>query len=159
LGLRDGKAAAWGGPAHSSSHYDLRAPALDTVVVYGQDLNSVVFCITAPHDPAADNQSWNNVPYIVRGLQLPLRELLPALSSAADEYALAQTRLLPGEVLDPLEFSQLSDILRVAVTHVRPPRPIDDILLLRRDVNTDFDEMVGLDPLRALLCQPRWRRV
>ncbi|HTN86513.1 MAG TPA: hypothetical protein VL242_22590, partial [Sorangium sp.] len=101
---------------------------------------------------------WRDAATIAR-LQLPLRELDPRLTSADDEYDEAKRRLLPGEALDRGELEHLTGILRKVVAAAGPPRPIDLTLLLRDDPELRHDELVALDPLRAVIAHPRWRRV
>jgi hypothetical protein len=157
--LRAGKAVAWGGPSSGSTSYELIAPGIDSVVVYVKKFGSLMFCIADPHNVETEERDWGKVPYIVENLQLPLRELQSTLTTRAREYAQASTRLSAGESLDHAEFTQLANILRAGVSGAGPPRPIDQVLLLRPSPSDDFEEMVALDPLRALLSQPRWRRV
>lgn len=153
IALRDGKAVAGGTVVAGQAFHSLSAPEIDTVVIYVRGLKTLGICVQ-PDDPAA----WRDVP-VVKRLQLPIRELMPALNSADDEFAEAKSRLLPGEALDRAEFESLTESLRLLVKADGPPRPIDLALLLREAADEDPQELCALDPIRALLIHPRWRRV
>lgn len=156
--LREGKVVAVGGPPQPGAvAFDLQAIAIHTVVVYALVPGSLRFCVRVPIGD--EEKEWANVPFIVKELQLPLQELMPGLASPDDEYAEGKARLLPGESLDEAEFKRLTNTLRAGVQQAGPPRPIDQVLLIREDPTADFEELVALDPIRVLLSHPRWRRV
>jgi hypothetical protein len=152
VALRDGKAVAGGQELTGSATHGLIADGIDTVVVYTQGLTALGHCIAVP---ATDD--WGSTPFLTT-LQLPIRELMPALTTPAAELAEARSRLLPGETLAADEFHPLADLLRLLVTHVGSGRPIDLALLLRTTADERMDEMAALDPLRAVLPHPKWRR-
>ena len=151
--LRDGKVVAGGSILTGGAAHQLLAPEIDTVVVYVLSLKSFGVCVQ-PDDLAG----WRDVP-VVKRLQLPIRELMPALSTPDLEFAEASSRLLPGETLNRQEFESLTELLRLLVTSAEPPRPIDLALLMREAADEDPQELCALDPVRAALIHPRWRRV
>jgi hypothetical protein len=153
LALRDGKAVAGGVVLSGSAAHQLSAPEIDTVVVYVLDLKSFGVCVQ-PDDLAG----WREVP-VVKRLQLPIRELMPALATPDLEFAEASSRLLPGETLNRQEFEALTDVLRLLVNADGPPRPIDLALLMRETSDEDPQELCALDPIRVALIHPRWRRI
>ena len=156
FGLRAGKVVAAGGLQQGPNcTHTLTALAIETVVVYARDPRTLQFCVPSKPEEEA---GWDNVPFIVKELQMPLRELLPALTSADAELAEAQSRIPPGTTLDPAAFKQLAETLRAGVQAAGPPRPIDQVLLLRDQVDADFEELIALDPLRVMLIHPSWRR-
>ena len=61
--------------------------------------------------------------------------------------------------MDEAEFKRLANSLRAGVQQADPPRPIDQVLLMREDPTANFEELVALDPIRVLLSHPKWRRV
>ncbi|WP_434047572.1 MULTISPECIES: hypothetical protein [Sorangium] len=153
VALRDGKVVAGGRAVAGNTAHELVAAGIDTVVVHARGLTALGVCVSL-----AREDDWRDAATIAR-LQLPLRELDPELTSADDEYDAAKRRLLPGETLDRGELEHLTGILRKVVAAVGPPRPIDMTLLLRDDPELRHDELVALDPLRAVIAHPRWRRV
>ncbi|MGH3990864.1 MAG: hypothetical protein ACRDSN_00195, partial [Pseudonocardiaceae bacterium] len=154
IGLRDGKTVAGGAVISALATHDLSAPAIDTVVLYVLGLKTFTVCVAKEEDAT----SWDNAP-VVKRVQLPIRELMPELQSASDEFAEAKSRLISGESLDEAEFASIADELRLLVNADGPPRPIDLALLMREEQGGDPQELCALDPIRTLLIHPRWRRV
>lgn len=154
IGLRDGKTVAGGAVISALATHDLSAPAIERVVLYVLGLKTFTVCVPKEED----DTSWDNAP-VVKRLQLPIRELMPSLANASDEYAEAKSRLISGESLDEAEFASLADELRVLVNADGPPRPIDLALLMRNEQDGNPQELCALDPIRTLLIHPRWRRV
>jgi hypothetical protein len=157
LGLRDGKVVAVDGPKSGSTTFELRALEIDTVIFYAISPGFVRVCVNLPVED--EDREWADVPFIVKNLQLPLRELIPALDTPAKEFAEAKSRLLAGESLDEEEFRRLTGALRPGVGSANPPRPIDQVLLMREEPDADYEELIALDPIRVLLSHPKWRRV
>jgi hypothetical protein len=153
VALRDGRVVAGGAVLSGNAAHPLSAPEIDTIVVYALGLVGFGFCVQ-PDDLAG----WRGVP-IAKRLQLPIRELMPTLATPALEFAEATSRLLPGEELDRDEFESLTEMLRLLVGAAGPPRPIDLALLMRETADQDPQELCALDPIRAALIHPRWRRV
>src|SRR5687768_8895408 len=152
--LRDGKVVDTAGPSSAGqATLALEGHALDTIVVYARKPATLAFCI--PSSKGESPRAWADVPAIVEGLQLPLRELMPAV---VDEYAEARSRLLDGETLDPAGFAGVADMLRAAAVACGPPRPIDVTLLTRETPGEVAQEMAALDLLRVLAVDPTWRR-
>jgi LGFP repeat len=151
--LRGGKVVA--GPIHASQG-ELRAIAIDTVVAYGRNVKSVTWCAREAADVAADEASWDHVPYLVEGLQLPLKTFDPTI----DEYGVGAARVPPGAITSG-DFFQLANPLRASLPAVAGPPPIDQIALWR-DGSVEggaTEEAAALDPLRMVLLHPTWRRV
>jgi len=134
----------------------LRAARLDTVVVVALAPDLLQVCVD--EGGAGADADWNAVPAIVKGLTLPLRELMPALTSDAAELAEARGRLRPGEGIAAEEFARLAAASRPGVRAAGPPRPSELALLLRENAGDDDDEARALDPLRVMLAHPTWRR-
>ena len=152
--LRDGKVVAASADVPGVATHTLSALGIDSVVVYALGLSALGYCIR--REDATDD--WRDATPIAR-VQIPIRELMPALATPAAELAEAKSRLLPGESLDDAEFGHLADILRDVVRTDGPPRPLDLALLVRDDPSAEFTELRALDPLASVLPHPKWRRV
>ncbi|HKO82060.1 MAG TPA: hypothetical protein VJU78_16750, partial [Chitinophagaceae bacterium] len=135
---------------------EFMATAIDAVISYLLDPQTIQYCI---HKPAEnEEESWNTVPFIVQGHQLPLTELDPSLHNSDEEFAKAKSRLLPGEVIDPNEFKELSSELKSSFKTNAYPRHIDKIVLIRAEESTGFEELNATAPLLSLINHPKWRR-
>ncbi|MFC7359469.1 hypothetical protein [Nocardioides astragali] len=154
--LCEGRVVAVSGPESGLSTHQLTASRIDAVTILVVSVDSLQVCVDVP--AANEEADWSAVPSLVTGLQLPFRELVPSLNSDADELALAQSRLLPGEVLDEESFARLAAVLRPVLRAAGPPRPSELVLLLREHETDQADEARGLDPVRVLLAHPTWRR-
>jgi len=157
IALYEGKAVAVGGPEAGMTSYKLNSIAIDTVIVYSMLTKLLDFCIRFHNEN--EDLEWEREPYIVNNLQLPIKELMPLLFNPDAEFDEGKKRLLPYESLDFEEFNKLANILRIGLQRVDPPRPIDQVLLMRDNLEADFEELVSLDPIRVLLSHPKWRRV
>ena len=159
VALHDGRVVGAAGPEAGPASYRIRAPRLDTVVIYTLDPTSLLVCVDFIEDPTgAPPDDWHDVAPIVRGLTMPFRELMPVLQSDTDELAEARSRLLPGEDIGADEFARLAAVVRPMLTAAGPPRPSELALLVREDPAADPDEARALDPVRLMLAHPTWRR-
>lgn len=158
VALCAGRVVATGTPnPGGSALHVLRAARIDTLIVVALAPDLLQVCVDAAGAGADDD--WANVPAIVKGLTLPLRELMPGLGSDADELAEARGRLRPGEAIGEEEFARLAAAVRPGVRAAGPPRPSELALLLRENAaDEDDDEARALDPLRVMLAHPTWRR-
>jgi len=154
-GLRNGKAASFAGPLTGA--FDLGAAPLDKLVIY----------LRSPGVPSAnptlqicryqyDKDDWSNAKLLAT-LQLPIRELMPSLTTPDAELAEARRRLLPGEIIDPVRFHDFMDLIR-GVAKSPPGQPIQNTLLVRSSTADEFDEIGLLDPLHITFSSPLWRR-
>jgi hypothetical protein len=147
-GIRDGKAVSFAGPAPGA--FDLGPHPVDRVVALTRDTRRVRLCLRQTPD-------WERADMVKR-LQLPLRELMPSLGSDAAEFAEAKSRLQPGETIDEDRFHELADSLRSTLKGLGS-RPVDRLLVVRRQEDTEFEELPATDPIRILYTSPTWRRV
>jgi hypothetical protein len=112
IALREGKAVD---SRHVANANGLQAAAFawrgaDEVLIYtGTRVSELTICVDPPQTPDDEEREWSSVPYLARGIQLPARAVNPALTSAGDESALANSRLIAGETLDPTAFADLAD--------------------------------------------------
>lgn len=156
--LYRGKIVAVVSPKNSGSfNISFSAPAIDAVISYFLDPQSIQYCVAVPEED--NNDSWKDVPFIVKDLQLPIAEADPSLHSVDEEFEKAKSRLLPGEDIDPDEFKQLANLLRITLKTSGYPRHIDRILLLRENEPERFEELNATTPLLSLISHPKWRRV
>lgn len=158
VALCAGRVVAAGTPhAGGAALHVLRAARIDALVVVTLAPDLLQVCVDAGGAGADDD--WAGVPPIVKGLTLPLHELMPGLGSDADELAEARRRLRPGETVGEEEFARLAAAVRPGVRAAGPPRPSEFALLLRENAaDEDDDEARALDPLRVMLAHPTWRR-
>lgn len=156
--LYRGKVVSTITPKNSGSFsVEFMATAIDAVVSYLLDPQTIQYCVHEPEEN--EEQSWNDVPFLVKGLQLPMVELDPSLNNPDEELEKAKSRLLPGEDIDPVEFKQLVKSLRPTVKTNSYPRHVDKIVLLRAEETTNFEELNATAPLLSLINHPKWRRI
>jgi hypothetical protein len=155
MALCEGRVVTVSGPTSGPGTHVVRAVRLDALVVVTLDPTMLKVCVDIR---AGQDDGWDAVPPIVKGLTLPLRELMPGLTSDDDELAEARSRLLPGETLDAEEFRRLVAVVRPGVRASGPPRPSELALLVREGADDDDDELRALDPIRVMLAHPKWRR-
>jgi hypothetical protein len=154
-GLRNGKATAFAGPLFGA--FDLGAAPLDQLVIYLRDpaifsANQTLRICRYEYD----RDDWSNAKLLAK-LQLPIRELMPALTTPDAELAEAKRRLLPGDSIDAGRFHDFMDLIR-GIARSPPGAPIERVLLVRSDTTDEFDELCQLDPLRMTQASPLWRR-
>lgn len=147
-GIRDGTAVSFAGPV--AGPFDLGPHPVDRVVMLTRDTRRVRLCLR-------ETPAWERG-QTIKKLQLPLRELMPSLTSANDEFAEAKSRLLPGETIDKPRFHELANTLRSTLEGLGE-RPVDRLLVVRGRTDTEFEELPATDPIRILYTSPTWRRV
>jgi len=158
VALVAGRVVGVSGPAAGSSTHQIRAGRIDAVSILTVAPDALEVCVDVP-STAEEAADWAGVPPLVTGLQMPFRELMPTLTTDADELAEARGRLLPDEVVDEESFGRLARVLRPVLRAAGPPRPSELVLLLREQETDQAEEARGLDPVRVLLAHPTWRRV
>lgn len=155
--LYKGKVVSAVSPKNSGSFsVEFMATAIDAVVSWILGPESIQYCIYRPAEN--EEESWRTVPFIAKGLQLPLKELDTSLQGTNEELDKARSRLLPGEEIDDNEFRELTDTLRITVKTNAYPRHIDKILLMRAEEGAGFEELNATTPLLSLVNHPKWRR-
>ena len=135
----------------------LQAPLIDRVVIYAIGLTTLVVCAMQP-DPD-DDATWSKVPYLVRGLTLPIEQADPTLTTPAAELAKAKTRLIAGEVLSAVDFDSATPPLRQGVAHVELGRDAERILVLETAPGQSSTEISFGAQLGLLQVHPTWRRI
>lgn len=148
--LRGGKVIAKSGPFFGSGLHHILEMGIDSVVIHTIDPQSLTVCV---YPDERDRGGWTRV----GRRQLPLRELDSGLTDSDREVKEALNRLLPDEALEPEDVREVLERLRPVVARSGPPPPSFWTLLLQ-DPEEDPMELGGLDPLRALVSHPSWRR-
>ena len=145
IGSCEGRVVAVGGPASgTTTTHVLRALRIDAVVVVTLDPSLLQVCVDVP-SPTGDSE-WDDVPPIVKGLTLPFRELMPGLTSEADELAEARSRLLPGEALDAEAFARLAAVVRPVLRARRSAAALGARAAAARGARREADEVAGPRP-------------
>ena len=151
VGLNNGKVVGFQFVlfATDGRDFDFGQIPIDRVIVYGLRADAVKWCVSP-------DLRWRDGK-LIANLQVPLGEFSPDLDSSAKEFAEANSRLLVGESIDQAHYTDLANILRVALTGPAR-RPMDNFLRIMTQTG-EPEEMYALDPLRLLLASPKWRRV
>jgi hypothetical protein len=150
--LRGGKVVATSGPFFGElAHHRFREIGIDVVVIHALESRGLTVCVLPDE---RESGGWS----FVGQRQLPLKELDPALADVNDEVHEALSRLLPAETLNPDEVLDVLERLRPVAARSGPPPASFWTLLLREPDEEDVMEVGGIDPLRALVSHPSWRR-
>ncbi len=162
IGLRDAKAVAAFTVADASGRQTARFENtdVDEVLLYASRIATALeVCLDEPPDPAKEDAAWAAEPYLVRGLQLPVRALDPTLASAAAEDALAASRLLPGETFDAAAFHEVGKLVSAAAGGVPDVSPVWATTQLRDTVSSPAFELRTWTYALATTVDPAWRRM
>jgi hypothetical protein len=135
----------------------LTGSGIDSVAVYSVSAVTLTVCTAYPLDQA--DGSWATVPYLVRGLTLPIHEADPTLANPTAELSAAQLRLTSTETFVQADFDNLTPALRQAVAASGLGRAGERILLSRSTLDDPFNEITFSDQLALLQIHPRLRRV
>jgi hypothetical protein len=133
---------------------------VDQVVLYASAIaSSLEVCLDRPLDPKDEEQEWAAEPFIAKGIQVPLRALDSALASAADEEALASSRLLASEPFDTAAFRDVADFAGAAAADTDTFSPVLASSVMRDDAAAPFIELRSWPYALALLVDAPWRRM
>jgi hypothetical protein len=117
---------------------------------------SLEVCLDVAADPGADDASWAGATTVAKNLQLPLRSVNTAVSSAAQEDALAKSRLLPGEAFEAEAFRDVADLMNAAAD---TGLPVWQSTVTRDEDDEPFIDVRSWPYAMALLVHPAWRRM
>ena len=132
--------------------------SVDEVVLYaGQRLGGLSICVETAQTQDDEDADWKGVPYIAKGIQLPVRSVNMALASANDELALARSRLIGGEVLDATAFAGVATAMNEAA-QPGPAAPVWFTTRLRRRLQDPFVEIRPWRYALAMTVDAAWRR-
>jgi hypothetical protein len=90
---------------------------------------------------------------------VPVRNVNPALASAAAEAALASSRLLPGEAFAAAAFREVATLMNDTAQNAAAVSPMVQTVLTREKEADPFVELRGWPYALALLVEADWRRM
>lgn len=161
VALFEGKAVAAmrSVPVSDATRFDLRAPAIDTVVLYAASVAKFLqICVFDLPDARTSEAQWRGAPYVVKGLTLPIAEVDPTLTRGDPELAAAQARLVGGESLAKPDFAKLADTLRQPAAGTTLGRSGERVVLVRAAADQAYEELAFEGQLAALSVHPKLRR-
>ena len=133
---------------------------VDRVLLYaGTIANALQVCLDVPPDPKKEEREWASEPFIAKGIQIPVRALDSGLASAADEDALASSRLLAGEGFDAAAFRDVAEFLDAAAADADAVSPVWSSSVTRESSTDPFVELRTWPYALALLVDAPWRRM
>lgn len=139
----------------------LRAPSIDTIVVYAMAPEQAQIWVWYRPDEVklgGSDPVWDEAPYIVKGLTLPIAEADPALTTLATEYATARGRLVAGETLAQADFGSMAATMRAPVGRQTLGRNGERIVLVRADETQGYEELSLDAQISGLAVHPKLRR-
>lgn len=132
--------------------------SVDEVVLYtDQPLSGLTICVDAAQTADDEDAGWSTVPYIAKGIQLPVQAVNAALSSTGDELTLAQSRLIAGEVFDAAAFASVAATMNEAA-EAGPAAPVWFTARLRRRLQDPLIEIRPWPYALAITVDAVWRR-
>jgi hypothetical protein len=144
--------------ANGVQSLSFEARSVDEVVLYtGQPLSGLTICVDAAQTADDEDADWSTVPYIAKGIQLPVRAVNAALTSTGDELTLAQSRLIAGEALDAAAFASVAATMSKAA-EAGPAAPVWFTTRLRRRLQDPFIEIRPWPYALAMTVDAAWRR-
>jgi len=158
IALRAGKAVAARALTAPSGTQSVHFSELgaDEVQLYVTTLISALeVCLDIAPDPDKEEADWANAKLIAEHLQIPVRTLVPALTTPGDEEALAKSRLINGEDFDAEAFDSVAELLNAAATGA----PQWATTITKEEPGDPFVELRSWSYALALLVNPAWRRM
>lgn len=159
MGISGGKVVAVAPGTTIPITMQLNAPSMDTIVIYVLTPLSLQICALDPPNPKIDDAEWNQAPYLVKGLTLPIHEADPSLAVGTAEYGAAKARLVGGEALTQTDFDRMIPAMRLAVAANGLGRNGERIVLVRSAADQSYEELAFETQLSALTLHPKARRV
>lgn len=133
---------------------------VDKVVIYANSrLRSLTVCVNVPLKEKEEAKDWAQVPYLVKGLQMPLQSVNPALGNGADEDNLAFNRITPSESLSLDAFHQASLVLNPAGNKAKFSSPVEYFTLSREEIKEPFIDLQTWPYGLGTLLSNTWRRI
>jgi hypothetical protein len=160
IAMREGKAvdSRFLRDASGTQSVTFAGRGVDTVLLHtGQRIAGLTVCVDVAQSPEDEEKEWAGVPYIAKGLQLPVRAVNPALGSAGDELALAESRLVAGEAIDASGFADLASTMNETV-NAGPTSPMWYTTLTRERLEDPFIEMRAWPYGLSITAVAEWRR-
>jgi hypothetical protein len=132
--------------------------SVDEVLLYtGLRISNLRICVDPLPISTDEDMEWADVPYLVKNLQMPLRRLDPTLTSAADEFARATSRLVPSESIDPTAFAAVAETMNDTLA-TGPGSPVCFTATSRERAEDPFVEVRPWPYALSLSAMPEWRR-
>jgi hypothetical protein len=160
VALREGKAVDTRAQADPSGTQrpTFLGRGVDQVLLYtNRRITALTICVDVLQTVGDEAAEWAGVPFIAKGVQLPLRALDPSLTSPADELARATSRLISGESLDPTAFLDVADTLDEALGFGNAS-PMWSTTQRREDAGDAFAEVPPWPYALSLTTVAEWRR-
>lgn len=160
IAMRQGKAvdSRFGTDTSGLQSFSFQSRSVDEVVLYtGRPLQALKICDDKLQTRDDEDADWKAVPYIAKGIQLPVRAVNAALASANDELTLARSRLIAGEALDAAVFASVADTMNSAA-NAGPAAPVWFTTRLRRRLQDPFIEIRPWPYGLAMTVDAAWRR-
>jgi hypothetical protein len=133
---------------------------LDKVVLYvSRVANFLRVCFLYPVTYDQEDREWQKVPYIARGIQLPIEAVNDSLNSHGDEINLAKSRLLGSESFAGASFDDLAKVMNAAAKEPRDLAPLYQSMLTREDVEDPHIEVRPWPLSLAMMMDAPWRRM
>lgn len=132
--------------------------SVDEVVLYSsKPLSGLTICVDVALAVDDEDADWKGAAYLAKGIQLPVRAVNAALSSAGDELALAQSRLIGGEALDVTTFGSVAATMNTAAD-AGSAAPVWFTTRLRQRLQDPFIEIRPWPYGLAMTVDAAWRR-
>lgn len=132
---------------------------LDQVLLYaGRTASSLTICVDQ-QDPDREEREWDGAPFIARNVHLPVRTVNPALAAAADEDALASSRVLPPETFAQPAFREVAVLMNETSQNPAEISPMVQTVLTREKQDDPFLELRAWPYAFSLLVDAQWRRM
>jgi hypothetical protein len=160
IAMREGKAvdSRFVSNANSSQGALFTGRGVDEVLVYvGQRIAGLTICADIRESPEQEAAEWKSVPYIAKGIQLPVQGVNPALSGPPAELALAESRLVAGEAIDASGFADVARTMNDTVA-VGGASPMSFTRLERERLEDPFIEVRPWPYALSLTAVAEWRR-
>ena len=137
---------------------DFRPEQTDHVIIYtGSPVREMEICMDSPSDEFPD-ELWKGAPLIAKNIQMPLHNLDGSLSNAADENALAASRLFGSETFSAADFQEVATVLNGLARDARVS-PMWLSLMTRENTDDPFIELRGWSFAMTAIMHAQWRRM
>jgi hypothetical protein len=116
-------------------------------------------CVEPFPDPREEEREWAGEQFLVKGLQMPFRRVDPSLTTADDEWAKAETHLLPGETVPREHFDEVATYASAVTDAPDPHRAPFMTARSRGDPAQRPIDVAAWPFLLSLTTDATWRRI
>ena len=162
IALRDGKAvdAQFSSQPQPVQVIYFSDKTIDRVVLYvARSANALRVCFRQPLKQDQEDKEWQQVPYIARGIQLPVQNVNSDLQNHNDEITLAKSRILPSETFAGSSFDDIAKVMNAAAKKPQTLTPMYQSLLTREDKKDPYIEVRPWPYALAMTMNAPWRRL